>query len=467
MSHPAEVSKSVRVPGFYLGYGIGDYGLNLFWNTMSLILVFWYAEVVGIEAHIAGIIYFLGMLWDGVSDPIVASIAEQHRSRFGGYRPFLLFGGVALSLSFCLLFWVPPFRGILLILYLAITHIVFRTCYTLVAVPYSALTSRLTRDSRERTLLSGVRMFCAFMGMLTITYFWFPLSRYFGGGDETSAIGVFITAAIAAVLAYVALFICFLFVDEKIVAQREPVRISRVFANFRQALTQNSALRILLIAIATLSAATTTFSITLAFFLEANQTSLARKETVMSALAILTLLAVPIWTWLARRISRKAIWICATLIVAINGIMAAFFGMIAFNGLPLQIMGMGFGFAAFAVIMWAIIPDIVEFGEHAYGVRSEAAVFGSVLLGQKLVNGAMGLVVGFFLKTIGYDAERELQTETVAQGLEVYISLLPVLMLVLSAIAIWRLPFDEDSHAEMVRSLNRETVQTESQKETT
>ncbi len=442
-----------RSPFFYLGYGTGDYGLNLFWNSLSLILVFWYTETVGLEPHIAGYIYFFGLVWDGISDPIVATLAERHRSRYGGYRPFLLFGGALLSLCFCLLFWRPPLEGVLLIGYLIIVHIIFRTSYTIVAVPYAALTSRLTYDSRERTLLSGTRMACAFLGLFTISFAWFPLSRYFGNGSETSAHGVFITACLASAAAFIALAICFFSVRENVGPAPRRTSIPGIFQKFVEAWSNNTALRIMLLVIIAQSAATTSFSVTYAFYIEANQAVLANKETVLTAQAVMTLVSVPFWTIFARNVGRRTIWTLATIWVALCGSHAALGGMVVISGLPIQLVAMGIGLAAFAVVLWSLIPDIVEYGQHEYGVRAEAAVFGSSLFVQKFANGLMGLAVGYALKFIGYDADLEVQTADVGAKLETYISIIPVLGLVISAFIVWRLPFNEQTHSKIVEEL--------------
>ena len=88
------------------GYGVGDFGLNIYWNTLSIWLVFWYTTIVGIEPGVAGTIFFIGMIWDAISDPVVASVAERVRTRHGTYRPFLLYGSFGLAACFVLLFWV-------------------------------------------------------------------------------------------------------------------------------------------------------------------------------------------------------------------------------------------------------------------------------------------------------------------------------------------------------------------------
>ena len=92
-----------------LGYGIGDTAICLYWSGVGLYLLYFYTDVVGISPELAGTIYLIGMMWDALTDPYMGYIAERTRTRWGVYRPYLLFGNIPLALSFILLFWAPPF----------------------------------------------------------------------------------------------------------------------------------------------------------------------------------------------------------------------------------------------------------------------------------------------------------------------------------------------------------------------
>ena len=147
-----------------IGYGIGDIAICLYWSGVGLYLLYFYTDVVGISGSLAGLIYFLGMAWDAATDPFMGYIAERTRTKWGVYRPYLLFGNIPLALSFVLLFWVPPLEGSSLFFFLLFANLLHRTCFTLVSVPFSSLTPRITSDSRERTNLTGFRMLGAQTG---------------------------------------------------------------------------------------------------------------------------------------------------------------------------------------------------------------------------------------------------------------------------------------------------------------
>ncbi len=445
------MSKFARLAG----YGVGDFGLNIYWNSLSLILVFWYAEVVGLEPKQAGMIYFFGLLWDAVSDPLVASFTAKNQSRYGSYRPFILFGSFALGLSFCLLFWVPPFKGWLLFVMLLCAGIIFRTCYTIVAVPYAALSSRLTFNSVERSELSGVRMIFAFCGMLCVTSFFFPLSREIAGGIDEDATGFFLTAAIGACVATAALVLCFYFtIENEPLGKRATIEPS-YFGSYFDCLRRNGALRVLLLILFINAASGASMLIPMAFYLEAFSGQFARKEVVMSLFAFATLAGTPIWTVVARNWGKKSCWYLATGWMALVGLWLLSMGPFIISGVPVQIVLFGFGGSAFAIIIWAIIPDTVEYGQFTYGRRDEGAVFGSSLFVQKASGALTGLIVGFVLSGIGYQPELELQSVETATKLSNFMAVVPAVLLIAASFALSQMPLSRDIHARIVDELSK------------
>lgn len=437
------------------GYGVGDFGLNIYWHSLSLILVFWYAEVVGLEPKLAGWIYAAGLLWDAISDPLVASIAAANRSRWGAYRPFILLGSFLLGSSFCLLFWRPPLEGSALFVALLAVGILFRTSYTIVAVPYAALSSRLTFDSDERAELSGVRMFFAFCGMLCVSSFFFPLARRFGSGEAMDPHGFFLTACLGAAVATIALVVCFFATSERAPIGTSSEQTQWSLRSFVEAFARNDALRLLMLVLLLNSASNASLFIPMAFYLEANSASFANKEIILSAFAFATLAGTPLWTLVARALGKKKCWWIASFWMLLSGLLLAAMGPIVIADIPLQIVMFGLGGSAFAIIIWALIPDTVEYGQHVYGRRDEGPVFGASLFVQKASGALTGLLVGYVLSGIGYDPDLDVQIGATADKLETFIALVPPAFLAIAAIVLWLMPLSRDIHARIVDELSQ------------
>lgn len=439
-----------------VGYGLGDFGLNIYWQTLSLFLVFWYTTVVGIDPKIAGTIFFIGMAWDAISDPIMASLAERVQTRFGTYRPFLLFGSVFTAIAFVFLFWVPPFSGWPQIAMLILACLFFRTTYTIVAIPYSAMASRITYDSLERADYSGARMFFAFIGLLTVSWFLWPMIELFTQTTGSEQMAFQYAAAIGGTVAVLALWTCFALTEEQPLPVNT-VQSEKIWQGIVQNVRANRALRVLLLIILLKSASGTCLGITLIFYIEANQVHFAPKEFLYTAFAVATLIFVPIWTLAIRKWGRKKIWITSAIIYILVATHMMFSPTITISGIPVHIVLFSACSAAHAVIFWALIPDAVEYGQVQSGYRSEAGVFGSVLITQKLSGGIMGFIVGFVLSALGFSKDAPM-TEGLGNSLKLFIAFSPAVLLALSIIPILLLPMGRDTHKAIVGQLKSEGV---------
>ena len=122
--------------GRKIGYGSGDFAINLYWQGLSLYLFYFYTDVMGLPNYLAGLIYAIGSLWDALTDPAMGYVAERTRSRWGRYRPYLLFTPVPLALSYLLLFWKPDTSSITLLAVVALAgQFLFRLCFTVTSTP--------------------------------------------------------------------------------------------------------------------------------------------------------------------------------------------------------------------------------------------------------------------------------------------------------------------------------------------
>ncbi len=141
-----------------LGYAIGAYGLILFWSGASLFMLYYYTDVLLLKPETAGLIFLLAMIWDGITDPVMGMIADRTRTRWGQYRPYLLFGAIPLAISYYLAFSIPELSAEALVTYVLITHLLFRTCFTVVYMPFTAFIAKLSNDSNERSSLTGYKI---------------------------------------------------------------------------------------------------------------------------------------------------------------------------------------------------------------------------------------------------------------------------------------------------------------------
>jgi GPH family glycoside/pentoside/hexuronide:cation symporter len=152
------------------GYGLGDTASHFAWDMAGMFLFFYFTDVYGISAAVAGTIMLVARVWDAISDPLVGIIADRTDTKYGKFRPYLIWFAVPLGLSLVFLFTTPDFDENGKIIYAAVMYLLLSTMYTAVNLPYSALSGVMTADSDERTELNQYRFFLGFIGMFVVSF---------------------------------------------------------------------------------------------------------------------------------------------------------------------------------------------------------------------------------------------------------------------------------------------------------
>ena len=153
-----------------LGYGLGDTACHFAWDMAGMFLFFYYTDVYGISAAVAGTIMLVARVWDAISDPLIGVISDRTQTRYGKFRPYMLWFAIPMGASLVLLFTTPDFEQSGKIIYAAAMYLFLSTTYTAVNLPYSALSGVMTPDSAERTELNQYRFFLGFIGMFIVSF---------------------------------------------------------------------------------------------------------------------------------------------------------------------------------------------------------------------------------------------------------------------------------------------------------
>lgn len=153
-----------------LGYGLGDTACHFAWDLAGMFLFFYFTDVYGISAATAGIIMMVARIWDAVSDPMIGVISDRTKTKYGKFRPYMLWFAIPLSAALVMLFTTPNFEETGKIIYATCAYLLLSTFYTAVNLPFSALSGVMTADSGERTLLNQFRFFLGFTGMFIVSF---------------------------------------------------------------------------------------------------------------------------------------------------------------------------------------------------------------------------------------------------------------------------------------------------------
>lgn len=152
------------------GYGLGDTAGHFVWDMAGMFLFFFFTDVYGISAVTAGTIMLVARVWDAISDPLIGIIADRTKTKYGKFRPYMVWFALPMGLSLVLLFTTPDFEQTGKIIYAASMYLLLSTMYTAVNLPYSALSGVMTADSDERTELNQYRFFLGFIGMFIVSF---------------------------------------------------------------------------------------------------------------------------------------------------------------------------------------------------------------------------------------------------------------------------------------------------------
>ena len=197
-----------------LGFGVGDLGFNLYWTTIASFLAAFYTDVFGISAAAAGTMLFVTKIIDAFTDPLMGAVADRTRTRWGKFRPYLLFAGLPMAAAGVLTFTTPDLGNTGKVVWAYATYSMLMLMYTVLSTPYSALSGVMTARSQERTTLISIRFLFAFTGGALVNKYTLPLVEYFGAGNDVK--GWQLTMVLYGILAMLIFFITFISTKERI-----------------------------------------------------------------------------------------------------------------------------------------------------------------------------------------------------------------------------------------------------------
>lgn len=167
------------------GYGLGDLASNLFWMQFVWYLNYFYTDVFGLAPSVLATMMFVTRIWDSINDPIVGVLADRTETRWGKFRPYILFGAIPFGICGVLMFTTPNLSASGKLIYAYVTYCAMVLLYTIVNIPYSALMGVISPDPKVRTSFSQLRFIMAFTGGLIVQAATLPLIAHFGANDHS------------------------------------------------------------------------------------------------------------------------------------------------------------------------------------------------------------------------------------------------------------------------------------------
>ena len=433
--------------GQKIGYGSGDFAFNLYWQGISLYLFYFYTDVLGLPNAMAGIIYAIGSFWDAGTDPIMGYLADRTRTRWGRYRPYLLFVPIPMAFGYLLLLWHPGDMSITALGIVAlIGQLIFRLLFTMASTPYSALMARMTSNSEDRAGMAGARMLFAYLGAFSVV----ALAGGLLENADSDREAFMSLAIISGILATVIFWICFAICREppEDGAQAPNLTIKQSFISLRQ----NTPFLVVFAAVVLMTTGTTVIGKTMIYFFEYQMGDRNGAQIALMAFGLTGLLVIPFWTFVTLKTSKRLVWMVGSFFLSLALLAFLVNPATSQNMVILNYIAMSFGAGAFAITFWGMLPDTVEYGEWKTGHRVESMVFGFATFAQKSAVALSALILGVLLDVIGYQAGI-VQSEETLSGLRMIIVFVPLAGVVTSVACIYFYPLSPQRHADIVAEL--------------
>lgn len=464
-----------------VGYGFGDMASSMFWKIFGMYLLFFYTRVFGITPAAAGTMFLVTRIWDSLNDPLMGLIADRTHSRWGRYRPYLLWGALPFAAIGVLTFWTPDLGMTGKLVWAYVTYTAMMMVYTLVNVPYASLLGVMTPDTRLRNIFSSYRMFFAYAGSLITFMVLQPLvdlfARKLGGGEESilrdSVAGSDIAisgmpeawtcaVAVIGIICAVLFWLCFRWTRERIQVPNDPNARGSVLVDLKS-LLRNAPWWILLVAgVAVLLFNSIRDGVAIFYFTDYVRSAykLPHLGWTLGTIYLLlgqlgnmagVALAVP----LASRFGKKSAFALAMATAAVLSVL--------FFGLRPDELGWLFALQALTSIaagvvlplLWSMYADIVDYEEFRSGRRPTGLILSSSSMSQKLGWAFGGAVTGWLLTAFHYDQSAAVQSADAVYGVRLMMSWLPAAGSLLATAAILLYPLNEKRMNRIADALNQ------------
>ena len=449
--------KARESRGFYklsmlqcIGFGSGDLAQNLIYQTISMYLLFFYTNVYGLDPAVAAVMFLIVRIVDVIWDPLVGTFVDKHDPKWGKYRSYLLLGGIPLTGFALLCFW-NGFSGSLLYAY--VTYVGLSMCYTLVNVPYGALNASLTRDTAEITKLTSVRMFMANLGGLAVGM-GIPMILKFFDPSETTDMSMsdnawFSTMAIYGLAGLGLLFFCFSQCRERVVMDKketENVKVSDLWMEF----VHNRPLRILAFFFITAFAMCSVGNAAGAYYINYNLHGTAGELSIFMGLgSIPAFIFMPLIPAIKKMVGKKGMFYIFLLTAIVGMAMLYAISMIPALKEHMILVYIAQFVKSTGVIvatgyMWALVPEVISYGEYTHGRRISGIVNALTGIFYKAGMALGGVVPGLVLAFVGFDSNAASQTPFAQQGILWLVAVIPAILLILAMFIISRYELDDD-----------------------
>lgn len=447
-----------------IGYGFGDMASSMFWKLFGAYLMIFYTDVFGLPAAVVGTMFLITRIWDSAFDPIVGVVADRTHSRWGKFRPYLLWLAVPFGIIGILTFVTPDWSPTGKLIYAYVTYSLMMMIYSAINVPYASLLGVMSPNPKERNTLSTYRMTFAYIGSFIALLLFMPLVNFFSGNSKELAdqqTGWTLAVVVIAILCIVLFFGCFAWTKERVKPIKEtqnPLKedLKDLFKNKPWWILLGAGVAALVFNsirdgatvyyfkyfVVEEDYATVSF-FGMSFVLSGLYLALGQAANIIGVIA-----AAPV----SNRIGKRNTYMWAMIIATVLSVILYWFDkedliwMFVFQALISVCAGSIFP------LLWSMYADCADYSELKTGNRATGLIFSSSSMSQKFGWAIGTAVTGWLLGFFGFQANA-VQSEEAISGIKMFLSFLPAIGTILSVVFISMYPLTENKMKDITTEL--------------
>lgn len=426
-----------------LAYGMGDVGCNFSWMFVGNFLMIFYTDVFGISMSAVATLMLFSRFWDAINDPIIGGLSDKTHTRWGRYRPWLLFAAPLTALVLILTFWAhPDWSQTHKIIYMAVTYCILVLGYTCVNIPYGTLCGAMTQNMTERAQINTSRSVSAMIAIGIINIITIPLIEWLGNGNARQ--GYLLIAILYGTIFAVCHIFCFAKTKEVVevpVAQKIPLRLQL------QAVAKNKPYLLALLGQVLFGFILYGRNADLLYYFTYVENDAVLFTYYSMAIIIPSIIGAACFPKVFQLTSNKG-WAASVFAFGTGiTIIALFFFSPVTSPIPFYLFAAlsQFFFSGFNTAIYAIIPDCVEYGEWRTGIRNDGFQYAFISLGNKIGMALGTALLALSLGWAGYEANTT-QNEAVVAIMRHSFSTIPGILWVVTALALFFYKLDKRSY---------------------
>jgi len=422
----SSVNKTNKI-GFLekVAYGSGDLASNIIFASITSFLVFYYTDITKVSAAAVGSIMLISRLLDGIVDIIMGLIVDRTKTKYGKARPWILRMCVPFAISAILLFSVPDIGENAKLIYIFVTYNIVNIIYTSINIPYGVLSSLITQDQYQRSVLNIIRMIFSLVGNIGINMLTLPIVQAFGGGAKGWTMAYTAFGIIASLL----FLATFFFTKERVGSEgREQeeskkenvpvmVGLKGLFKNkYWVILTANGVASGVNLSVAM------GVNVYFASYILGNPNLTG---TLMISMTLPMVLALFVLAPFVKKFGKRNIYL-AGIVIQIAGYVVTLLNPLNVSMVLIGAVIRGIGAAPGMGVGFAMIADSVEYGEWKTGNRTEGLIFSAQSYGGKAGTGLGGALIGWVLAWGGYVGGAMTQSASAISAIKILFIFIPI-----------------------------------------